>query len=357
MKKLYNEFFYVPKYGKVKEKVMLMRTALTVVIMVVCLFAMSLTAYAYFSHNVTSGSNIIKAAYFDAQITVNNGTNDVTLTKDGKYQTALLPAGDYSIKFERGSSTADTGFCVVTIGDTVYHTGQIGEDVARSVDGASVTFTLKVSTDTNIKILSHWGTSSKYGYGDVGNVSKYISDGDTLDLRVPDKSKSNSDTEKKDETGESDEPSGETTSQETTTGETTESTTTPTEVVYTVQSGDTLSGIAKQYNTTVTKIAAYNGISNPNAIVTGQKITIPPADYVVPIETTPETTATPETTTPPETTQNETEETTESQSTQEPSDTTEQTNPEDTTVTASEQETQPAETTGAPDTEETGGTI
>ena len=51
MKKLYNEFFYVPKYGKVKEKVMLMRTALTVVIMVVCLFAMSLTAYAYFSHN------------------------------------------------------------------------------------------------------------------------------------------------------------------------------------------------------------------------------------------------------------------------------------------------------------------
>ena len=67
MKKLYNEFFYIPKYGKVKEKVMLMRTALTVVIMVVCLFAMSFTAYAYFSHNVTSGSNIIKAAYFDAQ--------------------------------------------------------------------------------------------------------------------------------------------------------------------------------------------------------------------------------------------------------------------------------------------------
>lgn len=240
MKKLYNEFFYVPKYGKVKEKVMLMRTALTVVIMVVCLFAMSLTVYAYFSHNVTSGSNIIKAAYFDAKITVNNGTNDVTLTKDGKYQTALLPAGDYSIKFERGSSTADTGFCIVTIGDTVYHTGQIGEDVARSVDGASVTFTLKVSADTNIKILSHWGTSSKYGYGDVGNVSKYISDGDTLDLRVPDKSTGNPGNEENDVTDENDKASSETTSQETTTGETTESTTTPTEVVYTVQSGDTL---------------------------------------------------------------------------------------------------------------------
>lgn len=341
MKKLYNEFFYVPKYGKVKEKVMLMRTALTVVIMVVCLFAMSLTAYAYFSHNVTSGSNIIKAAYFDAKIIVNNGTNDVTLTKDGKYQTALLPAGDYSIKFERGSSTADTGFCVVTIGDTVYHTGQIGEDVARSVDGASVTFTLKVSTDINIKILSHWGTSSKYGYGDVGNVSKYISDGDTLDLRVPDKSTSNSDAEKKEETGEQTKPTG----------------TEPGETTYTVVTKDTLWEIAKAYNTSVDALKAYNGLTT-NTIIPGQVLRIPPNDYVIPeTTTTPETATTPETTTPPETTPSEANGTTESQSTQESSDTTEQTNPEDTTETTSEQETQPAETTGAPDTEETGGTI
>lgn len=45
--------------------------------------------------------------------------------------------------------------------------------------------------------------------------------------------------------------------------------------VYTVKSGDTLSGIAAKYGTTYQKLARYNGISNPNLIHPGQKITIP----------------------------------------------------------------------------------
>ena len=46
------------------------------------------------------------------------------------------------------------------------------------------------------------------------------------------------------------------------------------ETVYTVQSGDTLSGIASKYGTTYTKLAEYNGISNPNLIYVGQQIKI-----------------------------------------------------------------------------------
>ena len=49
---------------------------------------------------------------------------------------------------------------------------------------------------------------------------------------------------------------------------------TPKEIVYTVKSGDTLSGIAKKYNTTWQKLATKNGISNPNKIYPGQKIKI-----------------------------------------------------------------------------------
>ncbi|PZR05019.1 MAG: hypothetical protein DI536_33215 [Archangium gephyra] len=44
---------------------------------------------------------------------------------------------------------------------------------------------------------------------------------------------------------------------------------------YTVKSGDTLSKIASQYRTTVDKLASTNGISNPNRINVGQKITVP----------------------------------------------------------------------------------
>lgn len=61
-------------------------------------------------------------------------------------------------------------------------------------------------------------------------------------------------------------------------GTTTGTTTTPStgsETVYTVQKGDTLSGIAKKYGTTYQKLAEYNGIANPNIISVGQKIKIP----------------------------------------------------------------------------------
>lgn len=49
----------------------------------------------------------------------------------------------------------------------------------------------------------------------------------------------------------------------------------PSGTVYTVKSGDTLSGIAARYGTTYQALAQYNGIANPNLIYPGQRITIP----------------------------------------------------------------------------------
>ena len=49
----------------------------------------------------------------------------------------------------------------------------------------------------------------------------------------------------------------------------------PSETVYVVKYGDTLSGIAREYGTTYQALAAYNGIANPNLIHVGDKIRIP----------------------------------------------------------------------------------
>lgn len=48
----------------------------------------------------------------------------------------------------------------------------------------------------------------------------------------------------------------------------------PSYVTYTVKKGDTLSGIAAQYGTTYQKIAADNGITDPNLIYPGQTLKI-----------------------------------------------------------------------------------
>lgn len=45
--------------------------------------------------------------------------------------------------------------------------------------------------------------------------------------------------------------------------------------IYTVQNGDTLSGIAAKFQTTAAQLAALNGIANPNVIHTGQRLRIP----------------------------------------------------------------------------------
>ena len=47
-------------------------------------------------------------------------------------------------------------------------------------------------------------------------------------------------------------------------------------IVYTVVSGDALSGIAIRFGVTVAQIQGWNGIANPNVISVGQKLTIYP---------------------------------------------------------------------------------
>lgn len=49
------------------------------------------------------------------------------------------------------------------------------------------------------------------------------------------------------------------------------------ETTYVVQRGDTLARIAARYGVTTKQIADLNGITNPNLIITGQKLRIPAA--------------------------------------------------------------------------------
>ncbi|MDX1994856.1 MAG: LysM peptidoglycan-binding domain-containing protein [bacterium] len=63
-------------------------------------------------------------------------------------------------------------------------------------------------------------------------------------------------------------------------------------LVYVVQFGDTLSGIAGRFNTTVTALAQLNGIVNVNRIQSGQRLIIP-ATGGQPVPTNPAVTATP----------------------------------------------------------------
>ena len=55
---------------------------------------------------------------------------------------------------------------------------------------------------------------------------------------------------------------------------------------YSVQPGDTLSGIASRYGTTVSTLASLNGISNPNLIYVGQTLQLPGGSGPAPVSPT-----------------------------------------------------------------------
>lgn len=192
MEKLYNEFFYIPRHGRIREKVMLTRVVTSVAVIVFCLLAMSITAYAYFSCDVISDFNVIKAATFEAdvqvQITDANGQNVEVTTGNHQSCTARLNADTtYFITLQHTDrSTAKTGFVIVTAenSDSRYHTQQLGKDANGHTDG--VTFWIKPNADTTVTFRSHWGTSSFYSdFKDIGeNDEAYILNGETVALTV-----------------------------------------------------------------------------------------------------------------------------------------------------------------------------
>lgn len=196
MKKLYEEFFYIPKHAKIRDKVMITRAAVSVIVMLFCLAAMGITAYAYFSHDVTSNTNSIKAANFEAEVSISitesdNSTPVDVAKKDNVSYTADLKADKtYTVILsESSNSTATTGFCVVTaIGCTdVYHTQQLGADASKAGGVTQeITFQLTVTDDTTVTFLSHWGTSSHYdAYKEKGEADKlYITDANNEDNAI-----------------------------------------------------------------------------------------------------------------------------------------------------------------------------
>ena len=192
MRKLFNELLSTKKEEKVCEKALITRLAMTVIIVVACLAAMSFTAYAYFASNITSSYNFIKTASFETSVSIHitdeNGEAVQVITSNNKSHTAQLKANTkYLVTLQHTKrSTAKTGFVIVTATDctTQYHTQQLGKDGNGNTE--TISFWLAPNANTTVTFLSHWGTSSMYPeFMSVGrNSQRYILDGETVNLYI-----------------------------------------------------------------------------------------------------------------------------------------------------------------------------
>ncbi|MEE0830597.1 MAG: hypothetical protein UIM26_03935 [Longicatena sp.] len=177
--------------SKINDKNITSHLFFVISTIVMCLIAMTVTAYAYFSHDITSTNNVIETSQFDVKIVIQNLTDDsivdVKADGDATYSANLKQGNIYLIKIEK-AGTASNGFCVVSASESTiqnYHTQQLGED-KNTKDGKrdSLEFTVVANKDSKITFFAHWGTSSKYKeFVDDENYSeKYIVDGQKFEI-------------------------------------------------------------------------------------------------------------------------------------------------------------------------------
>ncbi len=171
MRKLYSLFFAVKEGEPIREKVLYARIGMYITVVIILLAAMSFAAFGYFTSDVASGSNNIATASYTLDIEV--------LDENENFYTAgvfTLEAGVYEVTLSYVEGSASTGFGIIKVGDTVYHTLQIGAD-EKADNGfrEKVSFTLTVTQPASVEFISSWGTSVYYGSTDACYIQ-----GDTL---------------------------------------------------------------------------------------------------------------------------------------------------------------------------------
>ncbi len=223
----------------------------------ICAVCLACGTFAWFTASQTTATQNITAANYKIKATVSVDTVE-QISNNGVYN--LKANTIYSVRLDSSDSTATTGYGILELGDTKIVTQQFP---SQDYIERTITVFLDIKEDTTLKIIAQWGTST--------SKEKKFLNGDTYTYGVAEPT-STTNTEKEIEQG--------------TTEQTTENTDAD---IYTVVSGDTLSGIANKYKTTVEKLKVYNKLST-TTIRVGQEIKIPPADYEIPKAETTSTT-------------------------------------------------------------------
>ena len=157
-KKLYNDFFAIRKSEKITDKVLMTRIFSSCGMIIACLLAMGISAYAYFSSSLSSSENKLVAANYSIDVSVKEDTKYNKLTGD----TYKVPDGTHSLEFSFDAiGNASTGYCKIVVTDKDHNvkatlfTVQIDTTPDEVI---YIKFTDLEEVET-IKFVSCWGTS------------------------------------------------------------------------------------------------------------------------------------------------------------------------------------------------------
>lgn len=192
MRKIYEEYLYVPEEGQgvVREKVFFSRLAISIVCMAICMIAMGYNAYAYFTANIESTANVIQAATYSTKISVASATpNEGTVKADaqikGRY---TLTPGRYNFTVTK-EGTSSTGYCRIDVDEvnengavsfkSSFYTQQLGKVVGSEELVNERTILISVDKDIVIQFVDCWGTYA----GAESNETTYLKDNEGIQVK------------------------------------------------------------------------------------------------------------------------------------------------------------------------------
>lgn len=150
---------------KLSDKVFLRSVGISIFAILSCLVMLTATTYAWFTTSLES-EETITSSIFKLDI---SSTPEAISSPDGESVT-LLGGVKYTFLIHSNTegTTGKTGYIKLKIGDAVY----ISQQVDRG--GDDLIFDLLFTSDTTVKIVECWGTSS------VSDTERHIISGDSF---------------------------------------------------------------------------------------------------------------------------------------------------------------------------------
>ncbi len=137
----------------------------------ICICAIALTGgtYAWYTASSTLPSQTISSAEYSISAVVKEGIDEISAEND----IYRLKAGESYTVTLSADGNATTGYCrILLIGNRTLLTEQF--PTKASPDRKSISFTIALDSDSDMKIIAEWGTSTvqsgKIGDGDTVNV-------------------------------------------------------------------------------------------------------------------------------------------------------------------------------------------
>lgn len=171
MKEVYQKLLYVPKHGKVPEKVMLVRVGISIACIIFCLAAMSVSAYAFFTSTVTSTGSVLQSAQYDLAISSDHFTEESGVCVLDNSEGNEVKTFEFTIQTTE-NSTASHGYAKIVaeipseneVKMATFYTEPIWSWSAAE-DGKpnarSYSFDVKAGEVVKLSITVNWGSCSQ----------------------------------------------------------------------------------------------------------------------------------------------------------------------------------------------------